>query len=190
MQPSKVFFNLIKKWEGGEATRSYAEDPGGHTKHGVTIGYWNSVAHNIVGKPPGDASLSTITWDDAEKISKVGFWDKYKIDTIRNPALRIMVAEAIWGSGIGGGLKSFGYTSIKDLNRDIFATPLKLYKKRLAWLKTLSNWKYNGKGWTNRLNDDLKAARKIQRTRMALMGAGLLVVGTGGYFTVRAIKNR
>jgi lysozyme family protein len=184
------FTNLIKKWEGGAAERPLNEDSQGLTNHGVTIPYWTSTAYKIVGKPPTREGLLSLTWDEAEKISKVGFWDKYKIDSIRNPALRIPVVEAAWGSGFTAGLKSMGYDSIASLNRDVFATPKKLYNKRLAWLQRLKNWTYNKNGWTNRLNDGLKIANKIQRKRLMLIGGATVVLTGFAYGGYRYYKSK
>jgi lysozyme family protein len=187
---SKKTFQVVKKWEGGVGGRPKEEDTGGLTNHGVTIGYWQKRGASIVGKPATREGLLSITWDDAEKIFQKDFWEKNKINSIRNPALRPMVAEAFWGSGPGNALKSFGYSSIQDLNRDFFATPKKLYNARLKWLQSLSNWKYNGKGWTNRLNDDLKLSRSIYYKRLAIITGGVLVVGAGGYLLYNHYKHK
>lgn len=188
MKASQLWFNnVIKKWEGGVGERPKEEDSGGLTNHGITIRYWMDRAARIVGKPPTRAGLISLTWDEAEKISKVDFWDRLKIDTIRNPALRPFVADAYW---LGGGLKSLGYSSISALNRDIFATPTKLYERRMAYLRKLSNWYANSKGWTNRINDVLKTAKRINRKKWLLVGGGVVIIGGGAYLTYRYIKNK
>jgi lysozyme family protein len=174
-----LWFSIVKKWEGDVGNRPSKEDSGGLTNHGVTIGTWKLMGAKIVGKPPTVEGLLSLTWDEASKIAQVGFWTKNNINKIRNSALRPIVADAFWMSGYHA-LPSLGYTSISDLNKDIFATPSKLYKKRLAWLKTLSNWPYNANGWTNRLNDILTVAKKIAtRNRLYIAGAGVTVaIGT------------
>ncbi len=156
----KLWFSLIRKWEGDIGNRDKKEDQSGLTNHGITISYWINSAHKIVNKPPTKKGLSSLSWGEAEKISK-SFWDELKIDSIKNPPLRIMIAEAYWGSGHMG-LKSCGYKSIAHLNSDTTVTVDKIYHRRLNWLKQLKNWKYNSKGWTNRLNDNLKIAKELE----------------------------
>jgi lysozyme family protein len=180
----RTWVDLRNHWEGGSAERPKEQDSGGLTNRGVTIGYWVNSAHSIVNKPPTREALLSLTQSEADQIGKVGFWDKNKIDTIRNPALRILVVDSIW---MGGGLKSFGYNSIKELNRDFFATPGKLFKRRLAWLQSLSNWKYNGAGWTNRMKDTLKKSQAIQMKRTAIIGGGAVLITTAG---ILVYKNR
>lgn len=186
MKASALWFNnVIKKWEGGVGERPKEEDSGGLTNHGVTIGYWTSKAARIVNKPPTRSGLISLTWDEAQKISKVDFWDRLKIDTIRNPALRPFVADAYW---LGGGLKSLGYDSIAALNRDFFATPKKLYNARMAHLQKLSNWGANSHGWTNRINDVLRTARIIDRKKWLIVGGSTILIGGTAYFTYRYFK--
>jgi len=171
------FDNVIKKWEGGTGERPANEDTGGLTVHGVTIGYWLNGANKIVNKPATRAGLLSLTWDEAKKISKIDFWDKRKINTILNPALRPFVSDAYW---LGGGLASLGFSSISALNRSIFTTPTDLYNARMKYLRSLKNWEYNKNGWTNRINDVLKTAKKINLKTMVIGGGVLtsLIVGT------------
>ena len=181
------FDQVIKRWEGGAAERPKEEDSGGLTNHGVTIGYWQKEAHKYVNAPPTREALLQITWDDARIIAWKGFWLKHKINQVRNQALQPFVADSYW---LGGKLKSLGYPSLQALNRDLTATPGKLYRKRLAWLKTLKNWSFNSAGWTNRMNSVLKLGKKINRKRMLLMGGGVVVLGTGVYFGIRYLNSR
>lgn len=188
MKASDLWYNnVIKRWEGDTGLRPVSEDTGGLTRHGVTIGLWKEKGAKILGKPPTPAALLTLTWPEAQKISKVGFWDKWKINTIRNPALRPHVADAYW---LGGGLRSLGYKSISELNRDLFATPGKLYKKRMAYLRSLSNWAPNAKGWLNRNNSVLATARKINRKRILIISGVTIAVAGGGYLAYRHYKNK
>jgi lysozyme family protein len=180
--------NIVKPWEGGVGNRPLVEDSGGLTNKGITIGTWISTGAKLVNKPPTAQGLLSITEAEADKIAQEAFWKKYKVDTVLNPALRFLVADTIWMSGIGN-LHSIGYNSISDLNKDIFATPKKLYNNRLSWLKTLSNWKYNGAGWTNRLNANLKASNKIL-LRMGLIGGGSLLAITGTVLLIKHSKKQ
>ncbi len=153
------WYELIYTWEGGIGDRPLAEDSSGLTNHGITVHYWRMVAHKIVNKKPTKKALRTLTWQETKTIAR-SFWVTSNINTIKNASLRIMVAEAYWGSGPSAGLKSMGYKSIKHLNRDTHITPKILYTRRLAWLKKLKNWKHNKHGWRRRLNHDLELTNK------------------------------
>jgi lysozyme family protein len=172
---NKWFDGVIKKWEGGAALRPKSEDPGGLTNHGVTLKYWQREAHNYVNQPPTAEALLNISWDDARKIAYNGFWLKQKINSVHNSALRPVVADAYW---LGGGLKSLGYSSIGALNKDLLAGPSKLYNRRMAYLKSLSNWGPNAKGWTSRVNDVYKISHKLSFKRKMIIGS-MVLVGAG-----------
>lgn len=182
---NKWFDGVIKKWEGGAALRPYSEDPGGLTKHGVTIGYWRREAHKYVNKPPTEEALLGIDWNDARTIAYEGFWKKKRINRIFNPALRPIVADAYW---LGGGLTSLGFNSIQELNRSLFTSPGKLYNKRMAYLRSLSNWAPNAKGWTNRINDVSKIAKSISRKRLIVAGSVVVLTTGAGILAYRLSK--
>jgi len=184
----KWWTNIIRKWEGGVANRPPEEDPGGYTKHGITIGYWKDKGAKILGRPATLAALSAITWDDAKKIAYQGFWIGDKINTVVNPAFRPFVADAYW---LGGRMSSLGYASIAALNRNKLETVQNLYNKRMAYLKKLSNWQYNKGGWTNRANDLLALGKSLSSGKNILwIGLGLGALAAGGIWYYNSNSKR
>lgn len=172
------FTNVIRKWEGGSAERDPKDDPGGFTRHGVTIGYWQQKAASILGKPPTREALNQITWEDAKKIAYQGFWLGRKINTIKNAAFRPVVADTYW---LGGGITSLGYPSIAALNIAKFETVKGLYDKRLAHLKKLSNWSANKNGWKNRMDSVLEAGKALGGNKKVILGVGLAATAVALY---------
>lgn len=165
------FTNVIRKWEGGSAERDPKDDPGGFTRHGVTIGHWISNGAKIIGKPPTKEALNTITWDDAKKIAYVDFWVKKKINTIANSSFRPIVADTYW---LGGGISSLGYPSIAALNKNKLETVSGLFNKRMNYLKSLKNWDANKNGWANRMNSVIESAKKFGGNNK-IMIAGVII---------------
>ncbi len=166
------YTNVIRKWEGGAAERDPKDDPGGLTKHGVTIGYWTKTAHKIVNKPATREGLLSINWDDAKKIAYQDFWVKKKINTIENKGFRPFVADAYW---LGGGMPSLGYSSITALNKNKFETVTGLYNKRLKYLKSLDNWEPNKNGWIARMGSVMNTAKDFAGKNKAMVIGGVLV---------------
>ncbi|HYH02972.1 MAG TPA: glycosyl hydrolase 108 family protein [Bacillota bacterium] len=162
------FGKLLEPWEGGIADRPLKDDPGGLTNRGVTIGIWKQYATKLFGIPGTEATLRQITAEQAKRIAYEIYWKAYSIDTITNPAIKILAAESVWG---GGGYPSIGYRSgtftqrANQINADNKTNP-KLFdlmvQRRLSYLRSLKNYPVNARGWENRvMNGD--------KTRLSLV---------------------
>lgn len=153
------FDKVVAKWEGGIANRDLSADPGGYTNHGVTEATWKNGGAKVLGKPATRDALSKITFEDAKKIAYSLYWLAHKIDTVKNPLLRIHLAEGYWGGGglsplgyIGtvAGKRQYKYKTIADLNKDNPSID-EIGQRRYNWYTTLANFTQNP-GWINRLN--------------------------------------
>lgn len=151
------YTHILTPWEGGIADRPLIDDPGGFTNKGVTIKVWREQAPKLFGIVGTEATLRKITKEQALTIAYLTYWKFYGIDKINNPAIKILVAESVWG---GGGYKSLGYGTgttsqrIAKINADSTQNPKlfdQLVQKRLTYLRSLSNYKVNEGGWEGRV---------------------------------------
>jgi lysozyme family protein len=189
------YSKILAPWEGGIADRPPKADPGGLTNRGVTIAVWREQAPKLFGIPGNENTLRQITKEQAIKIAYEVYWKFYAIDKISNPAIKILVADSVWG---GGGYKSVGYPSgtysqrAAQINADaarnsgLFNTML---NRRVAYLKSLDNYEANKNGWLNRLvYGDSTRASILQLAKQGLntTGAkvGLGVAGLVGLFFI------
>lgn len=84
----------------------YSNDPvdkGGATKYGVTISTWKKQGYDK--DRDGDIDiddLKLITIEDATKIMKLNYWDKWKADTIKDQSIANSLVDWVWGSGAYG----------------------------------------------------------------------------------------
>lgn len=148
---------ILTPWEGGIANRPLKDDPGGFTNKGVTIGIWREWAPKLFGIEGTETSLRKITVQQAKTIAYHVFWKFYGIDKVNNPALKLLIADSVWG---GGGYPSLGYSSgnisqrIAQINTDsqndpnLFDT---MVQRRLNYLRSLKNYQANKNGWENRI---------------------------------------
>lgn len=94
--------------EGG-----WADDPddkGGKTNKGVTISAWKSYGYDKTGDNKVDASdLRLLSDADVLHVLRVGYWDRWKADQIKDQAVANACVDWVWGSG------HYGITNIQSL---------------------------------------------------------------------------
>ena len=164
---------FILKWEGGFV--NHPNDPGGATNKGVTIAVWKSQGYDKDGDGDIDvADLKLIDNNDATKILKSNYWNRWFADQIDSQAVANILVDWVWVSGAWGikipqrllGLKEdgiVGYQTMKALKESI-DTP----EKRAKFIKELYLARYEyinniikvnpklavfKKGWINRMKD-------------------------------------
>lgn len=164
---------FILKWEGGFV--NHPNDPGGATNKGVTIAVWKSQGYDKDGDGDIDvADLKLIDNNDATKILKSNYWNRWFADQIDSQAVANILVDWVWASGAWGikipqrllGLKEdgiVGYQTMKALKESI-DTP----EKRAKFIKELYLARYEyinniikanpklavfKKGWINRMKD-------------------------------------
>ena len=171
MADVKILAPFILKWEGGFI--NHPNDHGGATNKGVTIAVWKAQGYDKDGDGDIDVSdLKLINTDDATKILKSNYWNRWFADKIQSQAVANTLVDWVWGSGAWGikipqrilGLKDdgiVGYVTLNAVNKAIKEDKegflKKLYDARLKYLKDIvkSNPKLSVfiKGWNNRMND-------------------------------------
>lgn len=101
MADVKLYFPKVLKYAGG-----YVNDPtdkGGATKYDVTLETWRNMGHDKDGDGDIDANdIKLLTPDDAMLVMKVGYWDRWKADSIKNQSIAESLVEWVWGSGKWG----------------------------------------------------------------------------------------
>ena len=171
MADVKILAPFILKWEGGFV--NHPNDPGGATNKGVTIAVWKKQGYDKDGDRDIDvADLKLITVEDATKILKLNYWNRWFGDKIENQAVANTLVDWVWGSGAWGvkipqrllGLKEdgvVGYITLDALNKAIKEDKIgfitKLYKARYDYINSIirSNPKLAvfKTGWLNRMKD-------------------------------------
>ena len=148
---------ILKEWEGGIADRPLRDDPGGLTNKGVTIAVWKEWAPKLFGITGNETTLRQLTEAQAKRVAYEIYWKHYGIDKVTNPAIKLLLADSVWG---GGGYSSLGYKSgtyaqrAAQINKDNQANPNLfnvLVNRRLAYLRSLKNYEVNKNGWENRV---------------------------------------
>lgn len=158
---------FIFKWEGG-----FVNDPldrGGATNMGVTIAVWKSQGYDKDGDGDIDVQdLKKITKEDATKIMKKSYWDRWRADEIKSQAVANTLVDWVWGSGVHGikipqrllGVPADGIVgpkTIAAINNAPSDFLDRLYKERKDFLdrivKANPTQKRFIKGWLNRMND-------------------------------------
>ena len=165
---------FVLEHEGGFV--NHPNDPGGATNKGVTIAVWKAQGYDKDGDGDIDvADLKLITAEDATKILKSNYWNRWFADQIQSQAVANTLVDWVWGSGAWGikipqrilGLKEdgiVGYITLNALNKAIQQDEKgflkKLYDVRYKFLKdiTVKNPKLSVflKGWNNRMDDLIK----------------------------------
>jgi lysozyme family protein len=159
---------IIFKWEGG-----FVDDPqdhGGATNMGITLNTWRQCGYDKDGDSDIDVDdLKLLTRDDATKVLKIYYWDRWKADNIINQSIANIVVDWVWGSGKWGiiipqhilGVVADGIVGPKTIavlnlakQDELFA---KIFNARVNFLNNIVKNDPDQQrfidGWVNRLND-------------------------------------
>jgi lysozyme family protein len=83
---------FILSWEGGFA--DVPGDRGGATKYGVTIATWKAQGYDKDGDGDIDVQdLKLITKEDAMRICRLNFWNKWKADEIKDQSIANILVD-------------------------------------------------------------------------------------------------
>lgn len=154
------FITYIKSWEGG-----YVNDPrdsGGATNKGITLTTFRSV----YGKDKTIEDLKNLTDEQWWTVFKKYYWDRYKVDDIKDEWIQYLLVDWLWGSGKWAitkvqkylGLNPDGIVGPKTIaainNKDPKELFQNLWKLRSDYLYSISKGKNSVflKGWLRRLN--------------------------------------
>jgi lysozyme family protein len=153
-------FERLLGHEGGYV--NHPSDPGGETMYGVTARV--ARAHGYAG-PMRDLPLS-----EAQRIARAAYWDAVKADEL--PAgVRFDVFDTAYNSGVTQaakllqralGVKDDGQLGPVTLAAARAMDPERLVARfngwRLDFLNDLPTWPSFGRGWTQRVAENLKEA--------------------------------
>jgi len=162
MADFKKLIPFIQQWEGG-----FVNDPldkGGATNMGVTI----ATFRQFFGQERTIDNLKAITVEQWDYIFKVGYWNRWKADEIKNQSVANILVDWLWLSGAWGikipqrilGVVDDGIVGPKTLTALNASSPKELFDKikeaRVQYIndiivKTPTNERFR-KGWMNRLN--------------------------------------
>ena len=168
MAKIELYFPHLLKWEGGYVNDKV--DKGGATNMGVTLGTWKNMGYDKNGDSIiNEVDIMLLTKEDALKVLKKGYWDKWEADEITNQSIAEQLVEWVWGSGIWGiklpqrllKLKEDGVVGPVTLKAINSADPKVLHSQLVAArLKFVDDIVKNNssqskfiKGWKNRIND-------------------------------------
>ena len=175
------FIPFILSNEGGYVNNPL--DTGGETNFGISKRSYK------------DLDIKNLTSKDAEKIYYKDFYLPLNIETLRNEKMQMAILDFAIHSGAkqaiktlqrvlnvyGGNLSvdgKIGPITLKTLKYITGRKGNELFKKyvdaRLSFLKSLSDWKYFGKGWSYRINKILK----YKSSNSAGVLLGLILVST------------
>ena len=154
------FLNALKQvlvYEGGYVNNP--NDPGGATNKGVTQAVYNQwrLSH-------GEAkqSVKFLASQEVQAIYKNNYWDKIKGDQLAD-GVDLATFDLAVNSGVNRAIKMLqkvsgvaddgiiGPATIAAANKDPVKTVKALCDARLAFLESLSTWRFFGKGWANRV---------------------------------------
>lgn len=163
-------FKITVGHEGGFTQNP--KDPGNWTGGKVGVGLNKGTKYGIASNTYPNEDIKNLTVDRAKVLYKRDFWDKAKCDLLPN-GIRFHVFDVSVNSGVSRGVKTLqqalGVTSDGIIgNQTISAAnkydPSKLlkdfYEKRIAFYKSLPTFPIFGKGWINRVNNNLKIGLK------------------------------
>lgn len=159
----KTFDDAFTALIGNEGGYSYnPADPGGETMYGITKNV--AVAHGYTG------SMKSLPLATAKQIAKAAYWDVLSLDQL-DPMVAYQVFDAGYNSGVSIAAKwlqravgtqpdgVIGPLTIKAVQ----ITPphivvFRLLSQRLSFYTGLSTWGTFGKGWANRIANNLNIA--------------------------------
>ena len=94
---------IILKWEGGSKFTDDPVDKGGKSKYGITEATWRRRGYDKNGDGSVDGEdVRLLDENDFKMILKIGYWDIWKADYIKNQSIANVLVDWVWGSGIHG----------------------------------------------------------------------------------------
>lgn len=159
-------FNITVGHEGGFTLNR--ADPGNWTGGKVGVGVLKGTKYGIAANTYPNEDIKNLTLDRAKKLYKRDFWDKAKCDSLPN-GIRFHVFDCSVNSGVSRGIKTLqqalgvvadGIVGPNTINASLNAKQdellTKFYYHRITFYTSLSTFSTFGKGWMNRVANNLK----------------------------------
>ena len=156
--------------EGGFTLHS--GDPGNWTSGKVGIGTLKGTKYGIAANTYPNEDIKNLTLDRAKQLYKRDFWDKAKCDQLPD-GLRFHVFDVSVNSGVSRGIKTLqqalgvnddGIIGSQTINaaksQNAHEILIKFYSFRIAFYTSLNTFSTFGKGWMNRVANNLKVGLK------------------------------
>lgn len=163
-------FKTVIGHEGGFTLHS--GDPGNWTGGKVGIGTLKGTKYGIAANTYPNEDIKNLTLDRAKQLYKRDFWDKAKCDQLPD-GLRFHVFDVSVNSGVSRGVKTLqqalgvnddGIIGNQTINaaksQNAHEILIKFYSFRIAFYTSLSTFSTFGKGWMNRVANNLKVGLK------------------------------
>lgn len=167
MNFDKAFERLIGH-EGGYSTDR--EDPGNWTGGKVGKGVFKGTKYGIAANTYPNLDIKNLTIDQAKSIYKKDWWDKLGADQL-HPAIVYQMWDFAVNAGKSRAVKELqqavgvpddGIIGPKTISavkaKDVNDVLLLFASERLSFYTSLKTWSTYGKGWTNRVAENLKYA--------------------------------
>lgn len=163
-------FERLIGHEGGYSIDS--KDPGNWTGGKVGVGILKGTKYGIAANTYPNLDIKNLTLAQAKQIYKKDWWDKLGADHLHSA-----IVFQLWDFAINAGkkravmelqqavnIKADGIIGPKTIaavqNENLNDVLLTLTAERLRFYTSLGTWPTYGKGWTNRVADNLKYAAK------------------------------
>lgn len=143
-------------------------DNGNWTGGKVGVGTLKGTKYGIAANSYPNLDIKNITLDQAKAIYKRDYWDRVKADQL-SEMVRFHIFDMAVNSGVTRGIKllqkSVGITQDGLIgpatlraaaNMNEFNLAMVYNANRLEFYTSLSSWATYGKGWTNRVANNLK----------------------------------
>lgn len=163
-------FKTVIGHEGGFTLHS--GDPGNWTGGKVGIGTLKGTKYGIAANTYPSEDIKNLTLDRAKQLYKRDFWDKAKCDQLPD-GLRFHVFDVSVNSGVSRGVKTLqqalgvnddGIIGNQTINaaksQNAHEILIKFYSFRIAFYTSLNTFPTFGKGWMNRVANNLKVGLK------------------------------
>lgn len=163
-------FKLTIGHEGGFTQNP--KDAGNWTGGKVGVGINKGTKYGIAANTYPNEDIKNLTLERAKQLYKRDFWDKAKCDQLPD-GIRFHVFDVSVNSGVSRGVKTLqqalginadGIVGNQTINAAKSANPdallSKFYSFRISFYTSLSSFSTFGKGWMNRVANNLKIGAK------------------------------